>query len=74
MNESIKDKAEYLIIFISEFARKYKLTTIQAYQYLSQYKAIDFLYDQYHIAHTLDFDSMVEDMAAYCKRLGGAIG
>jgi hypothetical protein len=73
MNESIKDKTEYLIIFVNEFARRYQLTAKQAYRYLSRYKAIDFLCDQYHVAHTLSFDSMVEDMATYCRRFGGAI-
>ena len=73
MNASIKDKAEYLIIFINEFARRYQLTAKQAFQYLLRYNAIDFLCDQYHVAHTLSIDSMVEDMATYCRRFGGAI-
>lgn len=73
MSESIKDKAEYLVIFINEFARKYELTAKQAYRYLFRYKAIDFLNSQYHIAHTLSFENMIEDMATYCRRFGGAI-
>ena len=36
MNESIKDKTEYLIIFVNEFARRYQLTAKQAYRYLSR--------------------------------------
>ena len=73
MNESIKDKAEYLVIFINEFARRYQLSAKQAYRYLIRYKAIDFLYSQYHVAHTQGFETMVEDMATYCRRFGGAI-
>jgi len=34
MNESIKDKAEYLVIFINEFARKYEMTAQQNYRSL----------------------------------------
>ena len=73
MNESIKDKAEYLVVFVNEFAQRYQLTDKQAFRYLFRYKAIDFLNEQYHVAHTLSFESMVEDMATYCRRFGGAI-
>ena len=73
MKSLTKDKAEYLIVFINEFARQYKLTPVQAYRYLSRFKAVNFLIDQYNIAHTQGFESMVSDMAAYCRRHGGAI-
>ena len=73
MGTLTKDKAEYLIVFINEFARQYKLTAVQAYRYLSRFKAVNFLIDQYNIAHTQGFESMVSDMAAYCRRHGGAI-
>ena len=72
-DELTRNKAEYLIIFINEFAQRFNLTSVQAYRYLSQYKAIDFLIRQYDIAHTQGFNSMVSDMAAYCRRHGGAI-
>jgi len=72
-DELTRNKAEYLIIFINEFAQRFNLTSVQAYRYLSQFKAIDFLISQYDIAHTQGFNSMVSDMAAYCRRHGGAI-
>ena len=74
MDELTKNKAEYLIIFINEFAQRYKLTSLQAYRYLSRFKAIAFLIDQNNVAHTQGFGSMVDDMAAYCRRHGGAVG
>ena len=55
MGTLTKDKAEYLIVFINEFARQYKLTSVQAYRYLSRFKAVNFLIDQYNIAHTQGF-------------------
>ena len=73
MNINLKNKAEYLVIFISEFARKYNLSQKQAFRYLSQYKAIELINEQYDIIHTLDLYSMVEDIATYCRRYGGAI-
>jgi len=73
MDELTRNKAEYLVIFINEFAQRYKLSSVQAYRYLSRFKAVNFLIEQYNIAHTQSFDSMVSDMAAYCRRHGGAI-
>jgi len=66
-------KAEYIVIFISEFARRFGLSTVQAYRYLNRYKAINFLDEQYNIAHTQSFEDMVQNMAAYCQRHGGAL-
>ena len=52
---SVKDKAEYLVMFVNEFAKRYQLTDIQAYRYLKRFKAIDFLEKEYNVAHTQSF-------------------
>ena len=57
---SVKDKAEYLVMFVNEFAKRYQLTDIQAYRYLKRFKAIDFLEKEYNVAHTQSFDDMVD--------------
>ena len=59
---SVKDKAEYLVMFVNEFAKRYQLTDIQAYRYLKRFKAIDFLEKEYNVAHTQSFDDMVDAM------------
>ena len=46
---------------------------MQAYRYLNRYKAIDFLDEQYNVAHTQSFEDMVQYMAGYCQRHGGAL-
>jgi len=73
MPQEIRDKAEYIVIFISEFARRYDLSAAQAYRYLNRYKAINFLDEHYNVAHTLCFEDMVQNMAGYCQRHGGAL-
>ena len=55
MPQEIQNKAEYIVIFISEFARRFSLSAVQAYRYLNRYKAIDFLDEQYNVAHTQSF-------------------
>lgn len=73
MEYNIKDKLEWTVIFILEFGRKYGLTMKQAFNYLSRYKGIDFIDRNYEYVHTQSFASMVNDIAEYCHRHGGAL-
>ena len=78
MEYNIKDKLEWTVIFILEFGRKYGLTMKQAFNYLSRYKGIDFIDRNYvdrnyGYVHTQSFASMVNDIAEYCHRHGGAL-
>lgn len=73
MDFSVRDKVEYIIAFVSEFAKVHALTSGQAFRYLERYKAIDFLDRHYNIAHTQSFQDVVSDITAYCRRFGGAI-
>ncbi|MBO7492206.1 MAG: DUF3791 domain-containing protein [Bacteroidales bacterium] len=68
---NFRDRIEYLVIFIGEFAQHHHLNIRQTYCYLRQYKALDFLENQYEIAHTMSFPYMVNAMTDYCKRNGG---
>lgn len=73
MAYDIKDKLEWTIIFVLEFGRKYGLTMKQAFNYLSRFKGIDFIDRHYNYVHTQSFASMVDDIAEYCHRQGGAL-
>ena len=65
------DKTQYLVALIEEFALHFGISTVQAAEYLSRYKALE-LYDrQYGYLHTQSFESNVRDLAAYCRRMGG---
>ena len=68
-----RNKIEYIVIFISEFAQRYKLSLQESYRYLKKYKALLFLEDQYEIAHTMSYQYMIEEMSAYCRRNGGTL-
>lgn len=73
MSKSIKDRLNYLIALISEFAAAHQLSLQQAYLYLQQFKGLDFAEEFYDVEHTLSFDEAVEDITIYCKRMGGYI-
>ncbi|MBP5479817.1 MAG: DUF3791 domain-containing protein [Bacteroidaceae bacterium] len=73
MGESVKNRLDYLIALISEFAVTHNLTMQQAYLYLRKYKGLDFVDEFYDVEHTLSFDEAVEDLTIYCKRMGGTL-
>ena len=70
MEYNIKEKLEWTVIFILEFGRK---TMKQSFSYLSRFKGIDFIDRHYGYVHTQSFTSMVDDIAEYCHRQGGAL-
>lgn len=69
----MSDVLSYIIAFISEFAKRHKLSDVQAYRYLKRYGAVKLTREQYNVMHTQPFDSMVEDITTYCRRNGGAL-
>ena len=66
-----KDRIEYAVSLVSDFAKKYSLSTIQAFNYLDRFNAIDFVNQHYNITHTLPFTEIINDIALYCKNHGG---
>ncbi|MBO7497510.1 MAG: DUF3791 domain-containing protein [Salinivirgaceae bacterium] len=73
MSKSILDRINYIVALITEFAKAHGITTQQAYKYLQEYKGLDFVDEFYDVEHTLSFENTVEDLSAYCKRMGGTL-
>ena len=73
MSKTLKDRLDYLIALVSEFAATHHMSLQQAYLYLQQYKGLDFADEFYDVEHTLSFDQAIEDITMYCKRMGGSI-
>ena len=72
--EKTKNKVEYIIAIISDFAKEHSLNTMQAYRYLERFKGLDFIDKFYEVNHTLSFEDVIEDLTFYCHRRGGALG
>ena len=68
---NVKDKIEYTVALVSDFAKKHSLSTTQAFNYLDRFNVIDFINQHYNIAHTLAFTEIVDDLSLYCKNHGG---
>lgn len=72
-NVNTKDKVEYVVAAISEFAKRHKLTPTEAFRYLNRFKGLDMLDRFYDVMHTLSFKDTTDDLTAYCHRQGGAL-
>ena len=68
-----KRKICFTVACVNEFARHYHLTIQEAFRYLFQFKGIAFLKENYDIEHTLDFETVVEDLENLCRKNGGMI-
>jgi len=64
---------EYIICCVGAFAEHFSITNAQAYRYLSNYKALAFLLENYDVEHTQSIEDAVEDCARICQRHGGAL-
>ena len=68
-----EDKLAYIIAVVNEFASAYALSPQQAYRYLDRFKGIDFVDEFYNVEHTQSFEDVVQDLALYCHKNGGAL-
>lgn len=73
MASKIRDKIEYIVAVVSDFAAKHNLTDTQAYRYIKFHNGISFIEDNYGIIHTLDFDEAVDSVAEFCRKSGGEL-
>ncbi len=73
MEYPIRDKIEYIIALVDEFAKKFSLTAKQAYHYLQFYKGIELIIKHYGILHTLSFEDALENLEIYCRKNGGSL-
>lgn len=66
-------KIEFTVACVSEFAHQHSLSVQEAFRYLFQFKGIDFIKENYEIEHTLDFDTIIEDLRLLCRKNGGVL-
>jgi len=69
---SIK-RLHYYVMCVSAFSRSKNLNQKDAYNYLEEYKGIDFLDECYDAEHCLSIDNAVDDLTIICKNNGGII-
>lgn len=67
----LKKRINYMVVCVNEFAKKYKITAKEAFQYLDKFKGILFLKEHYDIEHTLSLEEAIEDLSRVCRGNGG---
>ena len=73
MSREEKNRIAFYIACIGAFAGRFSISNAFAYNYLSQYKGLELIYDYYDIEHTFSIDDAVEDMQKICRRNGGPL-
>lgn len=63
----------YYILCVSAFSEKKNISQKDAYNYLEEYKGIDFLVECYEAEHCLSLEDAVDDLTDVCKNNGGSI-
>lgn len=73
MSRQILDKIEYLVLLVSEFAARSRVSEAEAYRYLRKYGALALCSKHYNIMHTLSVDENIQTLRDYCQRRGGRL-
>ena len=68
-----KRKIGFTVACVNEFAHKHELSSKEAFQYLFQFKGIAFIKENYDVEHTLDFETILEDLEIICRKNGGTL-
>lgn len=68
-----RKKINYTVVCVNEFAHEHNLTAKEAFQFLFEHKAIEFLKENYDIEHTLSLEDALSDMLMICKKNGGML-
>ena len=73
MSETLRKQINYSVVCINEFAKRKSITVSEAFHYLSKYKGIAFLEENYEIEHTLSLEDALDDLEVICKNNGGTL-
>jgi len=68
-----KNRIEYFVACVAEFAKAFGLDDNKSFDYLDRYRGLDFLSKCYEAEHTVSFADAVGDMQKVCRRNGGSL-
>ena len=71
MPELMKNKIDYFVVCVNDFADKHGMSYVAAFDYLKAHKGIAFLSEHYDIEHTYSINEAGADLAQVCARNGG---
>ena len=68
-----KYQIPYINACIRAFAKRFRLPTLTAFEYLYNFKGIHFLVEFYEIEHLQSLDDAVDDLIVCCLNNGGTL-
>ena len=68
------NKIRYINMCIVEFAKRFNMSAKIAFNYLTQYKGLDFLDKCFEAEHQMSLKDSLNDLIVICKRNGGTLG
>lgn len=71
MRTETENKVTYYIYCINHFARRFKLSPKDSFNYLFQYGGLEYLDEYYDVEHLLSFSDAINDLIVVCKDNGG---
>lgn len=73
MSKLDKNILDFLVALVAEFAARFDMTQDKAYNYIREYKGLEYYFQHYNILHTLSFDENVDDLIQVCANHGGML-
>lgn len=68
-----KYKIPYINACIRAFAKRFSLSVKCAFEYLYNFKGIQFLVEFYEVEHLLSIEDAVDDLIVCCQNNGGTL-
>ena len=72
-NVKLRNRMEYFVACVSEFAQAYGLSHPDAFDYLDRHQGMAFLVKCYEAEHTVSLADAVDDLGKVCRRHGGRL-
>jgi len=69
----MKNRIDYTVMIVRDFADAHSLSPRQAHSYLRRYKAMDYMEQFYDVEHTLSPSDTVDTLGIISKRNGGTL-
>ena len=73
MSRKEKNTLEFLVALVSEFATHLGISQDAAYNYIREYRGLEYYFKHYNILHTLSFEENIEDLLQVCANNGGQL-
>ena len=71
MSQYLRDKIDYIVACVNEFADAHGLSYVEGFDYLKHHAGLDFLNRHYAVEHAYSMEEALSDLSAVCLRNGG---